>query len=65
MSGSVVRVLVKYRPSGGRVAVKYRAECRPTCLSVDVGRYVDRVSADTSAEYQSIYWPSVGRHIGR
>ena len=63
-----VRVLVKYRPSGGRVAVKYRPSVGRHAYrltSVDDRRYVDRVSADISAEYRSIYRPSVGRHISR
>ena len=58
---SVGNVPANCRPSGGEVS----AECRPTCMSVDVGRYVGRVSADISAEYRSRYRPTVGRHIGR
>ena len=55
------QVAAEWRPSGGEVS----ARCRPTCVSVDVGQYVDRVSADISAECRSIYRPRLGRHIGR
>ena len=44
----------EWRPSGGKIS----AGCRPTCVSIDVGRYVDRVSADISAAYRSIYRPT-------
>ena len=53
----------KWRPSGGEIS----AGCRPTFVSIDVGRYVGRDSADISAEYRSIYrptyWPILGRQM--
>ena len=42
---NVGKVSVNCRLSGGEVS----AVCRPTCVSVDVGRYVGRISADISA----------------
>ena len=57
---SAGRVSVKCRPSGEVSEGVGRHACRPT-----VGRYIDRVSADISAEYRSTYRPTVGRHIGR
>ena len=57
--------MAKWRPSGGEVST----ECKPTCLSVEVGRYVERVSrlgrhisrvsVDISAECRSLYRPIV------
>ena len=58
---SFSQMSVKYRPSGGEVSTG----CQPTCVSVDVGQYAGRVSVDISAEYRSIYRPTVGRLIGR
>ena len=48
---------VKYRPSVGRVAVKYR---------LGVGRHACRLmSVDMSVESRPTYRPSIGRDIGR
>ena len=45
-----------YRPIVSTDSLLTQGTCRPT-LSL--------VSADISAEHRSIYWPTVGRHIGR
>ena len=57
---SVVRVLVKYRPSGGRVAAKWRPSVGRVALKYrpGVGRHACRfMLTDTR--------PSLGQHIGR
>ena len=51
LADGVGKVSAKWRPSGGEVS----AGCRPTCVSIDVGRYGDQQSANISTEYQSIY----------
>ena len=56
---NVGKVSANCRPSGGEVS----AGCRPTCVSVDVGRYVGRISADILAEYRSRYRPILGRQM--
>ena len=59
-------MVAEWRPSGGRVAVKYRpGVCRHACrfMSTDtrpsLGRHIGRVSIDISVECRSPYRPIV------